>query len=410
MRAPFALSLTLLACGGTVTTAVTDAPRGDDRPATTDAPTPFDAGPAVTDVAAVTDVPAAMDVPAVTDVPAAMDVPAVTDVPAVPDVPAVTDVLTPREDVPAPAGPDYRNDGPLPTQVVMGSLVAAPSTGCTGGLCNVSIAVTLPTRGAEGRMAPWPLAVFSAGFSTASSAYAATATRLASWGYVVVRYDLQGESFLSAATHSALANVHGALVDWARAQGEAGMLRGQVDATRVFAAGHSRGGKVAALAATRDPRIVGVVGLDPVDSPPPFQSPSESFPLASAALRALTREVPMVVIGAEFGGRSPFGMPCAPTQYNYATFFDAARGPGLEVVLREAGHGQFVDDDRAAAASAALCPVGTAMNETVRSVSRALLVAWAERTVRGADVSAWVQGAWFQSRVADRTFASARRR
>ena len=104
------------------------------------------------------------------------------------------------------------------------------------------------------------------------------------------------------------------------------MLRGEVDASRVLAAGHSRGGKVASLAATQDARILGVVGLDPVDAPPPLQMPSDDYPLASARLRALSREVPMVVIGAEFGGRSSFGMPCAPTQYNYVTFFDAARG------------------------------------------------------------------------------------
>ncbi|MEZ4389476.1 MAG: alpha/beta hydrolase [Polyangiales bacterium] len=390
MRSALLLSFSLLACGSTTTRAVTDAPPGDDRAAPPDVPAPLDAGDAK-------DATAPEDLPAVDAPTPAVDAPA----PAV-DVPVA--------DVPLGDAPDYRQDGPLATRTVMGSLTAPSSTGCTGTLCNLTLAVTLPAAGAAGRMAPWPVAVFSPGFSTASSAYAATATRLASWGYVVLRYDLQGESFLNAATHDALANLHVAVVDWARDQGISGELRGLVDASRVLAAGHSRGGKVAALAATRDPRVVGVVGFDPVDAPPPFQMPSDAFPLASARLRELSRDLPIAVIGAEFGGRSPFGMPCAPTQYNYSTFFDAARGPGLEVVLREAGHGQFVDDDRAAAASAALCPAGSAMNETVRSVSRTLLVAWAERTVRGADVSAWVQGAWFQARVTDRTFASARRR
>lgn len=385
MRRHVALPLLLLACSQTVSTAVTtDVPRGDDRPVAQDAATP------------------APDV-----VTAAQDVAPVEDVPTTPleDVP-----VAPVEDVPPGAPGDYTGNGPLPLRTVQGMFTAPPSTGCRGTLCNVVVSVTLPARGTEGRMAPWPLAVFSSGFSTPSSAYAVTAGRLASWGYVVVRYDLQGESFLNASTHASLAATHGALIDWVRLQGESGMLRGEVDASRVLAAGHSRGGKVAALAATQDARILGVVGLDPVDAPPPLQMPSNDYPLASARLRALDREVPMVVLGAEFGGRSSFGMPCAPTQYNYVTFFDGARGPGLEVVLREAGHGQFVDDDRTAAASAALCPAGSAMNETVRTVSRTLLVAWAERTLRGADVTRWVRGEWLQARVADRTISSVRRR
>jgi hypothetical protein len=50
------------------------------------------------------------------------------------------------------------------------------------------------------------------------------------------------------------------------------------------------------------------------------------------------------------------------------------------------------------------------MNETVRTVSRTLLVAWAERTLRDVDVSRWVRGEWIQARVADRTLSSVRRR
>lgn len=404
MRFAPGLPLVLLACSSTVL----PSPPADVPRVTTDVP-------AVRDVPSVTDVPAAADVPAVTDVPAPLDAgepPEDAPPPPPEDTPPPPPEDTPPpppEDVPRSTS-DYALAGPFTTRALSANLMAAPTTGCTGTLCNVTLSVTLPAAAVPGRASPWPLAVFSNGFSTASTAYAATATRLASWGYVVVRYDLQGESFLNAATHDALANIHGAIIDWARLQGESGMLRGLVDTTRVIATGHSRGGKIAALAATRDPRIVAVVGLDPVDSPPPFQQPSEAFPLASARLRALGREVPLVAIGAEFGGRSPVGMPCAPMQYNYATFFDAARGPGLEVVLREAGHGQFVDDDRAAGASALLCPAGSAMNETVRAISRTLLVAWAERFTRNADITPWIQGAWLQARVADRTFASVRRR
>ncbi|MEZ4467332.1 MAG: hypothetical protein R3F43_23520 [bacterium] len=66
----------------------------------------------------------------------------------------------------------------------------------------------------------------------------------------------------STLTHVQLAADVSAILDWAVAG-----LPG-VDAARIGALGHSRGGKQVILAAIRDARIRAVFGLDPKDAPP----------------------------------------------------------------------------------------------------------------------------------------------
>lgn len=62
------------------------------------------------------------------------------------------------------------------------------------------------------------------------------------------------------------------------------------------------------------------------------------FPSAVAAMQSGSRSIPIVVIG---GGQS---VDCAPAESNYTRFYDAAKSVALEVVLNEAGHFQFLDD------------------------------------------------------------------
>lgn len=310
-----------------------------------------------------------------------------------------------------PAGPDYRNAGPLPVASTTAMLTLPATTGCTGMLCNVTVEATYPTAGDATRAAPFPLLVFSNGFASQRTFYTYYATRMASWGYVVLRYDLQGESFLNAATHNALANAVVSLIGWAEARNSdaTSPLAGRVDVTRTVLAGHSRGGKVSALAASRSPNVRAVFGLDPVDSPPPGTQPNADYPLGSRALADAGRDIPFAAVGAELGGRLVLGMACAPPAYNYATFYDAARGRGLEVVLADVGHGQFIVGPAGAAANG-FCPAGAVTNDRVAALTTVLLLAWSERIVRSVDTDAWLTGAWAGDRTADGTYRSLRSR
>ncbi len=96
----------------------------------------------------------------------------------------------------------------------------------------------------------------------------------------------------------------------------------------------------------------------------------------------------MAIVGSGLGGG------CAPSESNYARFFDASRGPSWEVDIRDAGHFSFLD--QASPLQRAVCPAGATEDEVVRRVSQAVMVAWAETIVRrrGFDFKARAQLAY----------------
>lgn len=85
------------------------------------------------------------------------------------------------------------------------------------------------------------------------------------------------------------------LIDWA---GGDRKIRQIADPEAVYLVGHSRGGKVAALAAVRDPRVAALCLLDPVDNTV-FAPLGPGYPSAAAALRNLPddRALPVAVVG-----------------------------------------------------------------------------------------------------------------
>lgn len=126
-------------------------------------------------------------------------------------------------------------------------------------------------------------------------------------------------------------------------------------------AGHSRGANVAFLTAKDAPpgarlaavpplpAILGLVGLDPVDSgflPKTLGSKSvlaknESYP-AGVVPDAFPFRFPTLVIGTGLG---PLGaVPCAPEGYNHVQFFAECPPPSYHVVLSAASHMSVLND------------------------------------------------------------------
>ncbi|MDP3275541.1 MAG: hypothetical protein Q8Q09_10125 [Deltaproteobacteria bacterium] len=317
-------------------------------------------------------------------------IPMMDATPAPEDAP---DVLAPPMDSMPPATADYSGNGPLTAMsLAVRNVRLNTSTGCAGNDCSVQVAITVPIGSAPGREAPFPVIVLSNGFQLGGAQYQSYALRAARWGYVVIRWDTTTESggLPRSIAHRALANMAAAVVTDASATPE---LRGQLDTRRVVFAGHSRGGKISALAAAQT-NAAGLVGFDPVDAPPPGTSAGPDYPSAVTALTAYRG--PSAFVGAALGGTSMFGMPCAPTASNYQRFFMAGTNPASEITLANTGHMQFLDMRSSCGLACTFCPTGSAMDAQVRDISQVVLIALAERATRSVDTSAYLTptGAW----------------
>ena len=194
---------------------------------------------------------------------------------------------------------------------------------------------------------PFPLVVLSHGFQLNGEGYNVLGDRLASHGFVVVSPSY-GDNLFNALSHTALAEIVVATIDWASAQNAAAgsALFGHLDLDKIGVTGHSRGGKQSIYAAILDPRIKAVFGIDPVDSGPPVGgSDPVAFPsITPERMGGLT--VPFAAVGAGHGGETTLfglGPACAPTADNYHAYFEAAGAPAFEYLVTDAGHLDFVD-------------------------------------------------------------------
>ncbi|CAI5496975.1 unnamed protein product [Closterium sp. Naga37s-1] len=153
-----------------------------------------------------------------------------------------------------------------------------------------------------------------------------------------------------------------------------------------------------------------LLGLPPLQFtriwPPVYAPLAPGYPSAVAAMRAgnsaiehlladanpanqgLALSLPTLVVGGGYPG------DCAPAASNYRWFFKEAGNPSWEVVLRDAGHFQFLDSPPVI--QAAVCGLGPARDEDVRRATRACIAAWGHATVprqRGKGVGGGGRGA-----------------
>jgi predicted dienelactone hydrolase len=238
----------------------------------------------------------------------------------------------PADAAPQPGdAPDPGADGPQRTNRVE---VALEAPG--GGIVPRQVAVRIYTPQGD---APAPLVVINHAFQTNGADYDDYGQRLASHGFVVLIPTWDGGFNLR--THVELAQDHAWLLDWALAANDedGGPLSGRIDAAHIGSMGHSRGGKQAIFAGILDDRVDAVLGLDPVDSAPPFGGGPDTYPSLTPE-RMGELNVPTAFIGAGRGGEG--FMPCAPVADNYAAYYAAAQSPSAQYLLPEAGHLDFM--------------------------------------------------------------------
>ncbi|MEM9187739.1 MAG: alpha/beta fold hydrolase [Myxococcota bacterium] len=217
-------------------------------------------------------------------------------------------------------------------------------------------------------MAARPLLVLLPGFQVSSDRYTALADYVASHGFTVVRADPPASLF--DVSHVEMGEDTIAVLDWATAN--------LTVSGEIAVAGHSLGGKVAVMAAGNDARIRAVFGIDPVNGGDPFLGYSARLPdIVPEVTSTLT--VPVGYLGETTNGMGGgFQMPCAPTDQNYATFYEGSTAASWATEWTYAGadHFDFVPDVAGCGFVCAACTEGTADAAAVVAATSTLLTAF----------------------------------
>jgi dienelactone hydrolase len=283
-----------------------------------------------------------------------------------------------------PSGNDPAKDGPYTITEIDATTTTTTDT--------VSLHVAYPTAGPAA--GPYPVVILAHGFVLDPAQYYGYIKRLATFGYVAMTADYNDTTKSNIRDAD---NLRGAL-DWALGATE---LAGKVDAAKAGVMGHSRGGKAAVIAASRDARFKAVLGLDPVDavSPlPPACSPTTECPDASSLMTALT--IPSAFLGETTDATGAL-QACAPAADNYTTFYGSAPAKSVEVTLLGANHLSFLDDPKTCGVKCTIagCKAETGAHAGLIDLAHAMTVSFFERNLRGDTAQdAYLTGAQAQSR------------
>jgi len=277
--------------------------------------------------------------------------------------------------------------GPYPVSTQSASIDAG------GGVFGSSISMDLYLPSPQG---PFPVVVFTHGFSLSPGDYASYGEHLASWGYVAVLPQMPG-SFAIPSTHVELKEHLSSILDWV--EGSPGELGGKADASLIALAGHSMGGKVSLLLATEDSRPKAICGVDPVDSGPPISFNPQDYPSVTPELMDQIT-VPLLLLG-ETTDASGAGQACAPADNNFQQYYLAAVSPTLMVEFLGANHMSFLDNPNCGV-TCNFCNPGSDDTAMTRKRAQGLMVAFFNQRLLGDDGAAyWLTGDGMAGAVSD---------
>lgn len=234
-----------------------------------------------------------------------------------------------------------------------------------------------------------PLVILKHGFQLATSNYAVVAERVASHGFIVVGVDTGGGPFGGPTNVDERGAVVSA-IDWALTGAP---FAGRVDADHIAVMGHSRGGKVAVMAAASDRRVDAVLLLDPVNGCGPGASFSASCPDVTTSSFAGALRMPVGVMGETNNGTGGL-TPCAPLAENYQKIYAGISGSSWAVqwTFTGADHMDFTDDG--GGLSGSFCADGPGDDTAIRANVRTLAVAFMRLHLRSESaMAAWLTGA-----------------
>lgn len=222
-----------------------------------------------------------------------------------------------------------------------------------------------------------PLVVVKHGFLLATSNYQALCNTLAADGFVVIGVDTAPVLFLGP-TNVDERDQTTAAIDWVLGTAP---FASRIADQPIAIIGHSRGGKVAVMAAAADSRIDAALLLDPVNGCGPGQGYSSTCPDITGATLAGALAIPVGVMG-ETNNAAGGLMPCAPTDQNYTTVFGALTKAtwAVQWTFTGADHMDFTDDGGGSIGGQ--CPDGPGDDTTIRANVHTLALAFARRHLR----------------------------
>jgi hypothetical protein len=265
-------------------------------------------------------------------------------------------------------GAGYGDDGP-----VSYTTAALP---VTNGSDSFTVNVWVPSSSGT-----HPVVSFSPGLEQPCAGYTPYATRLASWGFVVLMRDDPGILVSGDTVASDLSYTVGT---WLPAQSTmtGSVLYGKANLSLVGLAGHSRGGQTTLVAAEEGllGKVEAWVGLDPVNTAySAGTAPSTNLPSIG---------IPTLYLGAGIATN------CAPVGDDYQTLYAVSPSPSIAITVAGAAHPQFEDVGSCSACTLVCSPAGTANSQTVLDMAIRYLTAFFARELLGdSSVGPLFQGA-----------------